>query len=199
VTPDLLQILAQIVGVLESLGVPYCVGGSVASSLHGVARSTLDVDIVADLAPHHAAPLVKALQETFYIDQHSVLDAIVHRGNFNLIHFETALKVDVFVLKDRKYEQEAFARRIDESMEEGSDAKRYSIERPEDTVLHKLLWYKKGDGVSERQWKDVQGVLRVQADALDVPYMRKWAPALGLAGLLAKALQEAGFQEGDVV
>ncbi|MEW6743961.1 MAG: hypothetical protein AB1486_14515 [Planctomycetota bacterium] len=62
---------------------------------------------------------------------------------------------------------------------------------PEDTVLHKILWYQKGGGVSERQWGDVLGILKVQRDQLDLGYMRHWAQSLGITELLERAIGEA--------
>ena len=97
--PDVLVALTPVVESLERLGVRYLIGGSVASSLHGVARSTLDVDIVAALADVHVGPLASALAASYYIDESAVRDAVRRRAAFNVIHLDSMLKVDVFVLK----------------------------------------------------------------------------------------------------
>jgi hypothetical protein len=63
----------------------------------------------------------------------------------------------------------------------------------EDTVLAKLDWYRQGGCVSDRQWRDVLGVLKVQAGALDHLYLAHWAGELGVTQLLHRALDEAGM------
>lgn len=64
---------------------------------------------------------------------------------------------------------------------------------PEDIVLQKLEWYALGGQVSERQWHDIQGVLRIQSTSLDIAYMRTWATQLNLNPLLIRALHDAGL------
>jgi len=100
--PDLLDITFQVTYVLEKLGIPYYIGGSVASSAFGMARATLDVDLVADIKSEHVSALEKALRDDFYIDNEMVLEAVRQRTCFNVIHMNTAFKVDVFIVKDRE-------------------------------------------------------------------------------------------------
>ena len=90
---------------LEQIGIPYAVGGSLASSVHGVMRSTLDVDIVADMRLEHIQALVAALSKEFYADDEMMKDAIERHSSFNLIHYETAFKVDIFIRKLRAFDQ----------------------------------------------------------------------------------------------
>lgn len=184
--------VAPVIAALDELGIAYYIGGSLASSLHGIPRSTMDVDLVAMLRPDQVVALVGKLQDQYYVDEQTVREAIQRRSSFNLIHFDTSLKVDIFVLKPRDYDQEAFRRRAHGEGPEGP----LTWATPEDTVLAKLEWYRLGGEASERQWLDVLGVMKVQAEALDLAYLRQWASELGVADLLERALVDAGLAEG---
>src|SRR6266566_2946963 len=116
-TPDIQAALTPIVEALEQLGVPYHIGGSVASSLYGLPRLTIDVDLVADLRLGHVRPLVKRLQTTYYIDEDMVRDAISRHSSFNIIHQDTILKVDVFIPKTRLFDQEELRRVLSKVLE----------------------------------------------------------------------------------
>jgi len=172
---------------LETLGVPYLIGGSLASALHGVVRTTLDTDLVAELRSEHVAPLIQALGTTFYIDVEAAHDAIRRRSSFNLIHLETMFKVDIFVSKQRPFEQAQFTRRTAQIVATAPEQTAY-IASAEDTILTKLEWYRLGGEMSERQWRDVLGIIQVQADRLDLDYLSHWAVELGVADLLEKVL-----------
>ncbi len=185
-----LEVLKQVTQALEQAGVPYRVGGSVASSALGVPRATLDIDIVADLQPHHVAPLAQLLGLDFYFDQAHALEAIRRRSSFNLLHLEKAVKVDIFLLKPSAFEQNAFAREYRITLEEPTPPYSVAFCTAEDILLHKLRWYEMGGRVSERQWGDILGILRVQT-ALDLAYLHHWAGELGLAELLEQALAQA--------
>ena len=90
--PETIAVTLQVVDALDQLGVPYVIGGSLASSLYGVVRTTMDADLVADLRPNHVEPLVVALSGAFYVDAQAIEDAITHRSSFNVIHLETMFK-----------------------------------------------------------------------------------------------------------
>ena len=190
--PELLAALGPLVDVFERLGVAYEIGGSLASSAHGVARATLDVDLVADLRPEHAAALVAALQGAYYVDRGRVDDAILRRRSFNAIHLATMLKLDVFARGRRTYDAERARRAREDSLEDRPGARRFWITSAEDIVLAKLEWFRSGGGVSERQWGDVTGVIKAQGPALDRDYLWRWAAELGVDELLERALTEAG-------
>lgn len=188
---ELWDALLPVVEALEALGVPHYVGGSVASSVTGVARATLDVDLVAALHAEHAEPMAAALSQHYYVDVEMIRHAIRRCNSFNVIHLASMFKVDVFVPEDTPFARANMHRRI--ALEVPEVGRILYFCSPEDIVLHKLLWYRAGSGVSDRQWYDLQGVLRLQAQALDLGYLRQWATELNVAELLNRALEEAGL------
>jgi len=175
---------------LERLGISYAVGGSLASSLHGVMRSTLDVDIVADMKLEHIQPLVAALSKEFYADDEMMRNAIEHHSSFNLIHYETAFKVDIFIRKLRAFDQMQLERRRTTIIATDPEQSVYIVS-PEDSILAKLEWYRLGGEISDLQWRDIRGVLKTRAGELDLDYLRKWAGELKIGDLLERALKES--------
>ncbi len=189
----ILLAMAPVIEAFERLGIGYYVGGSVASSAHGLPRTTLDVDLVADLAPQQVGALVAALEDDDYIDADAIHDAIRHDASFNLVHLATMVKLDVYVLKRRTYDQGAFARAGKAFLVPQESGFQVALSSAEDVVLYKLHWFRLGGEVSDRQWSDVLGVLKVQGSSLDLQYMRKWADDLQVADLLRQALHAAGL------
>lgn len=192
-TPDILAAVTPVVDVLERLAVRHHIGGSVASSVLGVARATLDVDLVADLRSEHISDFVVQLSDNYYVEEEMVRDAVRHRACFNVIHLATMLKVDIFVLKDRPYDRTAFERMTADTLEDKPNARTFFVASAEDTILNKLEWYRMGDGVSDRQWRDVIGVMKVQGRGLDFEYLRHWADELGILDILERALERSGI------
>lgn len=191
--PDILVALDPIIKAFAALGIPYCIGGSVASSAYGIARATLDVDLVADLKIHHVDSLVVMLESDYYIDRDMILDAMKRRSSFNLIHLETMLKVDVFIIKNRPYDQSAFQRKRKDALDEEHEADEFYLASPEDVILNKLEWYRMGGESSERQWHDVLGIMQVQGDLMDRIYLHHWASVLKISDLLEKAFRDAAL------
>ncbi len=189
--PDLLVALTPVIEALERFGVRYRIGGSVASSLYGVARSTLDVDLVADLAEGHVGPFAADLAAAYYVEESTVREAVRRRGSFNIIHLDTMLKIDVFVLRRDEYEQEAIGRGQEHRFAEGGEGRRFLVGSPEDVILHKLDWFRSSGEASGRQWRDVLGVLAVQGESLDRGYLVRWAMHLNIGDLLDRAFEEA--------
>jgi hypothetical protein len=189
--PDIFQALEPVIQAFEMLGIDYQIGGSIASSAYGIARATLDVDVVADLREQHIQPFVERLSAAYYIDEDRVRDAVARQSSFNLIHLESMFKVDVFVLKSRHYDQVAFSRTRVERLGEGESNRLHNLVSPEDVILNKLDWYRQGGCVSERQWNDVLGMLKIQQLSLDYEYLKHWAAILDISKLLLQALEDA--------
>ena len=187
---DLVVALTPLIDVLERLGVAWYVGGSVASTVHGRFQATNDVDVIADLREEHASPLRAALEANHYVDEESIRDAVRHESRFNLVHYGTGLKIDVFIAGDSEYENGVRARRVSEPIGDAADRRHLWVASAEDTILAKLAWYRRGGEASERQWRDVQGVIELRGRELDVEYLRRWAPVLGIDDLLDQALGE---------
>ncbi|MCA8974380.1 MAG: hypothetical protein H6704_31445 [Myxococcales bacterium] len=184
---DLLSAMTPVVEALEKLGVDVQVGGSVASSVLGVPRTTLDADLVADLGFEHVERLAQMLDADYYADADMMREAVRRRSSFNLVHYATAWKIDVFVLKRTPFGQASFRRRANVAIVPGG--RPFSMSTAEDIILHKLTWYRAGGEVSERQWRDVVGVVEVHGEALDLDYLRRWAANLGVRDLLDRALR----------
>ena len=189
-TNEPVQVTMEVIHALEKLHIPYVIGGSLASAVHGVMRATMDTDIVADLHEEHAQPFADALGGTFYADVEMIRDAIEHRGSFNLIHLETMFKVDVFIPKQREFDQLQLQRRTTQVIATEPEEVAF-VASAEDTILAKLEWYRMGGDVSDRQWRDILGILKVQAESLDLEYLRKWSTILGVSDLLETALGDA--------
>jgi hypothetical protein len=187
--PEPLAVTLLVTDALEQVGARYVIGGSLASTIHGVVRTTLDTDIVTDLNLQQAGPLADVLAGAFYLDIDTIRHAIRQRSSFNVIHLATMFKVDLFVQKGRPFDEQQLGRRQSWIADPDSGRTIY-VATPEDTVLAKLAWYRQGDEISERQWRDILGVLAVQRNRLDLAYMRQWAASLGVSDLLDLALRD---------
>jgi hypothetical protein len=187
---DLLAALGPVVEVLEDLGVRYYVGGSVAGSVHGVPRASIDADVIAELRLAHLARFVERLRHAYYVDLDRARSAVERRGSFNLIHLGTSFKVDLFVAKERHFDRQALERARPEDLEGGGEGPRFRVASPEDTVLAKLEWFRAGGESSERQWADVVGLLTAGRATLDQGFLDRWAVELGVSDLLERARAE---------
>ena len=181
---DAITIALQVTSALDALGVVHTIGGSIASSMAGEPRSTIDVDIVADLKAEHVAGLVAALQQDFYLDETALRRAVADLSSANLIHHETSIKIDLFIAGGTPLDRQQLARRLRVDV----GGRTLHVHPPEDILLQKLRWYRKGGEVSDRQWRDVVGIVRVQGTRLDRTYLYSQAPVLGVADLLDRAL-----------
>lgn len=187
-----LRVTFRVTDVLDKYEVAYCLVGSLATSALGIPRATIDADLIADLTQETLDDVVTAFAESgFYVSKHAAEEALARRGMFNLIDLATAFKVDVYLLGNRPFDREEFRRRIWRRLSPQSD-RQMALATPEDLVLSKLEWFELGNRISERQWRDMLGVLRVQ-EQLDWEYLRKWARELDLLELLERARQESAL------
>ncbi len=189
---EVLLAIRPVVEVFSALSIRYFIGGSIASSLYGTARTTMDIDIIAEIRLGQVSAFRNALENAYYVDENMIVDAIRQGSSFNMIHLATLIKIDTFIHRRSAYQESIISRRVQDTLEKSDASPLFYFATPEDIILSKLQWYQQGGGVSERQWLDVAGVLKVQYAALDVEYLRIWASQLGVRELLEKAFLESG-------
>jgi hypothetical protein len=186
-----LRDLREVLGVFTRLDIPYALGGSMASSVHGVSRHTRDADITVEPFPGKEAALAAGFGPDYYVSEAALRDALRRRSSFNIINTTTGFKVDVFARHDAGFEESAMRRRIAVEFPD-APGKPLFLHTAEDVILFKLRWYRLGNESARQQWTDVLGVLQVQAGRLDQAYLDHWAADLGVTDLLRRARQEAG-------
>jgi hypothetical protein len=182
--------VAYVTDVLYRLGIVYALGGSLASSIYGIARNTIDADLCVEPFPGKESVFVDQFDERFYISREAVIAAVKNRSSFNIIDTSAGFKADLFVRKDRAFEVSVLARRREIQPRDGGGRGLFVVS-PEDVVLLKLEWFRLGHEVSDRQWSDVLGVLRTQAGLLDDADLDRWADTLSVRDLLTKARADA--------
>jgi hypothetical protein len=188
--PEPIAVTVKVTRLLEKLGIPYLIGGSLASTLYGMVRTTQGSDIVADMRPEHVQPFVTSLQDEFFMDEEMIVESIRRNSSFNLIHRASMFKVDVFIPSQDPFHRSQLARAQKQIFSTHPEVSaRFSS--AEDIILSKLEWYRRGGEVSERQWRDVLGVLKIQAGRLDLDYLREWARELKVSDLLERTLKES--------
>ena len=181
--------LRPVVAFLESSKTRYFVGGSVASSYHGASRSTLDVDLTAQLREAAVPELCESLKEQYYLNEQFIRSAVRRNSCFNLIHLETSFKVDVFVSDTSPYSEVSQERAINGELGDNPPLP-VRIASVEDIIVIKLDWYRIGGEVSERQWHDLLSVARLNAQVLNMTYLHSWSKAKGLSPLLERLMNE---------
>ncbi len=186
-TLDPIGVALRVTKILDGLGILHTIGGSIASSVAGEPRSTIDIDIVAAIDDGHVAALVELLEPEFYVDGAALARAVSDKRSANLIHHDTQVKIDLFVAGATPLDAAQLARRRAVDL----DGRRLYMHPPEDILLQKLRWYRLGGETSDRQWRDVLGIVRVQGDRLDRAYLREQAPVIGVEDLLERVLIRA--------
>jgi hypothetical protein len=184
-------LVRRVVSILDELGIPYALGGSMASSLVGEPRSTVDVDVAIQVDPATGEHLIERARAEFYVPDEAAREAIAERSSFNLLDTTQALKVDLFVLGEGLLDRMQIERRV--LVEVPGVPAGIWITSAEDQVLRKLDWFRQTDATSDRQWRDVIGILRVHGGSIDRAYLVECAAEVGLAELLADALRDAGL------
>jgi hypothetical protein len=173
-----------VVRVLDDLSIRYAIGGSLASSVHGVSRHTQDADISVEPFPGKERLFAARFPaDEYYADERMIRDAVARRASFNILHLTTSFKIDVFVQKDRPYDRELLARRIKATVFDAADGE-FGVITAEDSILSKLEWYRIGGETSDKQWGDIVGVMKTQGDRLDAAYLDHWATEIGVKDLL---------------
>lgn len=185
---DPLDIALRVERHLEALGIPCTIGGSIASSFAGEPRASIDIDFVAAVDERHVAPLTARLSPEFYVDADALRRAVRTKGSTNLVHQATQIKVDIFIAGGTPLDAQQLARRMTVDVGGG---RLLHVHPPEDILLQKLRWYREGGEVSDRQWRDILAIIRVQGSRLHRDYLVSNAPALAIADLLVKALGQA--------
>lgn len=186
VPPSHLDLAVVVAELLEDLGLRYVIGGSVASSLVGEPRSTIDIDIALQLEPQNLDLLLDRIRPRFYVPENDAARAVREKGSFNIIHNDAALKVDLFVLGDGVLDVNQLDRRVQVPVPTEPIAELW-ITSPEDQVLRKLDWYRRGGEVSDRQMRDVVAILQINHQRLDYSYLVATAELVGLSALLEVA------------
>lgn len=188
---EIISALEPLIKALDDISIPYFIGGSIASSAYGLARATMDVDMILNLKPFQVQDFVNKLKGDFFVDEEMIIQAIKTDTSFNILHLPTMLKIDFFILKKQPYQIKSFERRKLNSLEDSRDSVKIFLCSPEDIIISKLEWFRLSNETSERQWLDILGVIKVQSDSLDKNYLKYWAKELNLFELLQKAFGQA--------
>jgi len=187
---DTIRVALIVAEALEAGRVRYLVGGSLASAVSGEPRSTLDVDLVVELTDKDVEPFAATLGDRFHVDAIALRRAVRERSSSNVIHHATSTKVALFILGGSAFERAQMDRRQRVQVSTDPDAWLY-VYTPEDILLQKLTWCRMRNEVSDRQWRDVLGIIVVQADRLNNRYLLHGAEARGVSDLLQRALGQA--------
>lgn len=181
---DALDVAASVGEALERVSASWFLGGSLASSLQGDPRTTLDIDLVTDLAPSAVARFALELGSDFEVDEEALTEALRRRRSWNIYFVPVFMKIDVFALGTGPFDQVEFERRKRQPLSPG---RHLWVKSPEDSIVRKLLWYEQGGRSASQQWRDIIGIVHVAGGELDAQYIDRWTSELGLSELWGKA------------
>ncbi len=189
-TTELQGLLDRLVRLLDAANVPFMIAGSFASTAHGLPRTTQDLDVVVDPpSPEALDALVRSMPpDEYYVDADAARDALRRRSMFNVIDHASGWKVDLIIRKNRAFSRDEFARRMRLVL---LDVPIF-IASPEDTIVAKLEWSQQSGG-SERQRRDVAGILATVGPQLDRTHVERWVRELDLKDEWTAALKDGGL------
>jgi len=185
------QAVVDAAALFERLGIQYVLSGGVATIVYGEPRSTLDVDFAVHMGLDPARRLPILAQDGFLVAPDAALEAALTSTMFTMVHVASFMKIDVHVVPRSGIHKAEIERGRWQRLGPGYPDE-IRIITPEDLVLQKLRWYLDADCVSEKQWRDVLGLLKTRGHALDLAYMRDWARSLEVLELLERARVSAG-------
>ncbi|MBA7617898.1 hypothetical protein ES703_25216 [subsurface metagenome] len=171
------DLLIKVIGKINQLRIPYMITGGIASIFYGKPRLTHDFDIVAEIEEKDIVNLVTIFKGEFYVSLEAIQNAIENRSMFNIIHFDSGIKIDFWLLKDDEFDRKRFERRK-QHIYSGRDI---FFSTPEDIILKKLVWFKESE--IQKHFDDALSVFEIQKD-LDVDYLTVWAEKLSIQALL---------------
>lgn len=186
---DSISLAGELHQIFESINIPYYVSGGVAASLHGEPRSTRDLDLAIALVPEQIEMMVLTLEAAGYYCPAGAVEGLKsgREHMLNITHTETIANADLYVTDNSAFAVSQMARRILLNLD---GIPTFWVASPEDTILQKLRWGRGSQ--SEKQWRDVLGILKLQAQSLDYAYLFEWAERLDLVDFLSQAFTAAG-------
>ncbi len=182
---DALSIALKVAAAIESVGGQYFVGGSLASSLQGEPRSTNDIDMVVSIPIGKLEAFRGALGTDFEVDLDMLREAFAMRSCANIFYLPSVMKVDVFAVGRSDFDLSEFERKRAVPVLRSGET--LFVKSVEDSIVRKLLWFRDGGEVSDRQWRDIVGLLRINGESLDQVYLERWIQALSLGPLFQRA------------
>ncbi|MBI5575514.1 MAG: hypothetical protein HY896_04040 [Deltaproteobacteria bacterium] len=176
---DQSNLLRTVLDAFDASGAPYILVGSVASAAYGEPRLTLDIDVVADLTRDNLPRFLSFFPSPeFYVSRDAASEAIERRRQFNVIHPDSGLKVDVIIRKTDEFDRSRFARKRNLPVFPDRPA---DFASPEDVIIKKLEYFREGG--SEKHLRDIAGIIKVSGDDMDLSYVEMWAARKGLTDI----------------
>ena len=171
------DLLIKVIDKINQLRIPYMITGGIASIFYGKPRLTHDFDIIVDIEEKDISKLVTIFKDEFYVSSEVIQNAIENRSMFNIIHFDSGMKVDFWLLKNDEFDRKRFERR----QRHVYSGREIFFSTPEDIILKKLVWFKESE--IQKHFDDALDVSEIQKD-LDMDYITVWAKKLSIQALL---------------